>query len=83
MNFFKLFVSLLSFESIFSQNICDNCIDSQNRGENIDCTIICQGQVTHLTDCLQYSLQQYYITQDYGHRVCLNDQIHNVKFHVQ
>ena len=55
MNFFKLFVSLLSFESIFSQNICDNCIDSQNRGENIDCTIICQGQVTHLTDCLQYT----------------------------
>ena len=24
-------------------------------GENIDCTHICQGQTTHLTDCLQYT----------------------------
>jgi len=54
MNLFRL-LSLITFDSIFSQNVCDNCIDSQNRGENIDCTMICRGQETHLTDCLQYT----------------------------
>ena len=44
------------FNMINSQyNLCDNCINRKTAGENIDCTNICQGQTTHLTDCLQYT----------------------------
>jgi len=55
MRFFKLLTYLIGITNVFSQSTCDNCIDSQNRGENIDCTNICHGQETHLTDCLQYT----------------------------
>ena len=44
------------FNIIYSQyNLCDNCINRKTFDENIDCTNICQGQTTHLTNCLQYT----------------------------
>ena len=49
-----IFISLLKI--INSQyNSCDNCINRKTNGENVDCVNICQGQTTHLTDCLQYT----------------------------
>ena len=55
MNILKCLLYFLNIKLLFSQTECDNCIQSQTVGENIDCTDICQGQTTHLTDCLQYT----------------------------
>ena len=71
MNILKFFISLLSLKSINSQTACDNCIDSQNRGENIDCTRLCQGQETHLTDCLQYTRCLYDYNLHKVHNICI------------
>ena len=67
----KLFVSLLSLKSICHKPHCDNCIDSQNRGENINCTTICQGPKTHLTDCLQYTRCLYDYNLHKVHNICI------------
>ena len=71
MFFINLLLSLLSIPIIISQSVCDNCIQSQNIGENIDCTTICQGQETHLTDCLQYTRCLYDYNLHKIHNICI------------
>ena len=71
MKIIKLFISLLSLKGIYSQTDCDNCIENQNRGENIDCTSVCQGQETHLTDCLQYTRCLYDYNLHKVHNICI------------
>ncbi len=69
--FYKLF-SLFFFTTTNSQlNICDNCINRQTRGENIDCTNTCQGKITHLTDCLQYTRCLYDYDLHKVHNICI------------
>ena len=71
MKIIKLLVSLLSLKEIYSQTECDSCIESQNRGENIDCISVCQGQETHLTDCLQYTRCLYDYNLHKVHNICI------------
>ena len=71
MGIFKLLTYLIGITNVLSQSVCDNCIDSQNRGENIDCTNICQGQETHLTDCLQYTRCLYDYDLHKVHNICV------------
>ena len=49
-----IFINLLKIINA-QYNLCDNCINRKTIGENVDCVNICQGQTTHLTDCLQYT----------------------------
>ena len=59
MNIYKLLLSLLSLLDIThvstQLNRCDICINDQRTGQNIDCTTTCHNQVTHLTDCLEFT----------------------------
>jgi len=70
MNLFKLFLSV-TLPYIYSQNSCDNCITEMIRGENIDCTEMCQHQTTHLTDCLEYTRCLYDYNIRKVHNICL------------
>jgi len=49
------FLSLITIPFIYSQNTCDNCINSIKIGQIINCDDICDNQVTHLDDCLDYT----------------------------
>ena len=51
----KYITSLISIPLIFSQNACDNCINNLRLNNNIDCTNICNDQITHLIDCTDYT----------------------------
>ena len=70
MNLFKLFLSLI-LPYIYSQNTCDNCISGMRRGENIDCSVPCDHQTTHLTDCLDYTRCLYDYNIRKVHNICL------------
>ena len=71
MFFINLLLSLISIPLIISQSVCDNCIQSQNIGENIDCSMICEGRETHLTDCLQYTRCLYDYNLHKVHNICI------------
>lgn len=71
MYLYKILLSLLGIKYVLSQSTCDNCINNQNRGENIDCIDICQGQTTHLTDCLQYTRCLYDYDLHKVHNICI------------
>ena len=65
-----IFINLLKI--INSQyNSCDNCINRQTMGDNINCINICQGQETHLNDCLQYTRCLYDYDLHKVHNICL------------
>ncbi len=71
MNILKYLLSLINIKLLLSQSNCDICIQSQTIGNNIDCSTICQGQTTHLTDCLQYTRCLYDYDLHKVHNICI------------
>lgn len=77
MNIYKILLSvfyLFDLTKINSQtytNTCDTCINNKRFQKNIDCTTICQGQVTHLTECLEYTRCLYDYDLHKVHNICI------------
>lgn len=51
----KYLLLLITMPLIYSQNTCDNCLTERQQGINIDCSVPCDHQTTHLSDCLEYT----------------------------
>lgn len=68
---FKFFLSLFTLPILLSQNTCDNCLLDLQRGINIDCTVPCEHQRTHLTDCLEYTRCLYEYNLHKVHNICI------------
>ena len=67
----KYVLSLITIPVLLSQNPCENCLLDLESGINIDCSVPCEHQTTHLTDCLEYTRCLYDYNLHKIHNICI------------